>query len=384
MTDLLVSAHTPVLRSGRAMRTYGLARALASAEDGLALLYVRFGDAAPDTSFRAIPGIELHEVIASRGAMRLISYLAARRRGVPHALARGVSPELAAATARLARHYGGRVIADGPTEAATLAGLAGRLPIIYNAHNIESAFRDEFDAGGLGGSRTLRGFERGVLRHSAESWVVSEADARAARTLSPEARLRIVPNVVDVRRIVPAAAVPEARRALIVGNFSYEPNLRALRFLLDEVLPRVWASVPDARLRVVGPGLDEQPSSDRRVEAVGFVDDLASAYADVSCVVVPLLQGGGSPVKFVEAMAYGLPILATPRACAGLEVKDGEHCLVAEGGEAFAAALASLLQDGAQGLGHRARVLALERYSIEALVSIVASKNAVTRPVSAP
>jgi glycosyltransferase involved in cell wall biosynthesis len=382
MPDLLVSTHTPVLRSGRAMRTYGLARALADGGGGLGLLYVRFGAPAPDESFRSIPGIELHEVVASRGASRLVAYLAARRRGVPHALARGVTPELAASTATLAARYGGRVIADGPTEAAALAGLAERLPVVYNAHNIESAFRGEFDTGGLG-LRTLRAFERGVLRRSVESWVVSEADARAAQALCPGARVRVLPNVVDVARIAPVAAVPAARRAVFVGNFTYQPNVRALRFLLDEVMPRVWKGLPDARLRVVGTGGPPPPASYPRVEAVGFVEDIASAYAEVSCVVVPLLQGGGSPVKFVEAMAYGLPILATPRACAGLDVIDGEHCLVAEGGEAFATALSGLLRDGAPGLGERARLLAAERYSIEALTSLLAPGDAPSLPASA-
>ena len=69
----------------------------------------------------------------------------------------------------------------------------------------------------------------------------------------------------------------------------------------------------------------EPPSSDPRVEALGFVDDLASVYASARCAVVPLLQGGGTPLKLIEALAYGLPVIATPRAVAGLEVRDGDE-----------------------------------------------------------
>ena len=58
MRDLLVTTHTPVLRSGQAMRTYGVARALAE-HGGLDLLYVRFGASEPDAAFRAIPGVRL-------------------------------------------------------------------------------------------------------------------------------------------------------------------------------------------------------------------------------------------------------------------------------------------------------------------------------------
>ena len=201
--------------------------------------------------------------------------------------------------------------------------------------------------------------------------MVSEADALAARALCPRARIRVVPNVVDVSRIVPVAPVIEARCAVFVGNFAYEPNRNALRFLLDEVLPRVWAELPEARLRLVGAGLTQPPSLDPRVEALGFVDAIATAYADASCAVVPLLQGGGSPLKFVEALAYGLPVVATPRACAGLAVRDREDCVIAEGAEAFAAALLEVLRDGASELGCKGRELAAARYSIETLEAVL-------------
>jgi glycosyltransferase involved in cell wall biosynthesis len=122
----------------------------------------------------------------------------------------------------------------------------------------------------------------------------------------------------------------------------------------------------------VGTGLSEPPSADQRVRALGFVEDLGAVYAEASCAVVPLLQGGGTPLKLVEALAHGLPVVATARAAAGLEVRDGEHCLIADGPEAFAAALLSLLRGGGAELGRRGRELALERYSIESLGRLLA------------
>src|SRR5271163_3575174 len=103
--DLFVTSHTPALRSGRAVRTYGVARALAS-NGGLTLLYARFGASEPDSTFRAIPGVELVEVVPSRGPGRMLSYGTARLAGVPHSLARGASRELARAAARLAEEPG--------------------------------------------------------------------------------------------------------------------------------------------------------------------------------------------------------------------------------------------------------------------------------------
>ncbi len=373
MSDLLVTAHTPVLRSGRALRTYGLARALA-AHGGLDLLYVRFEAPEPDAAFKAIEGIALHQALPSRGARRLLAYGAARRAGVPTGIARGVSPELARAAARLAAAPGrGRVIADGTVAAAALARLAHQRPVIYNAHNFESGFRHELGDGGHGDSRSLRSFERGLLEHASESWMVSEADLAAAQELCPTAQLRYVPNVVDVAAIAPVQALAGEQRALFVANFAYEPNRNGLRFLLEQVLPRVWEQLPDATLTLVGAGLEQPPSTDPRVQALGFVEQLGTAYARARCAVVPLLQGGGTPLKLIEALAYGLPVIATPRAVAGLAVCDGEHCLIADGPEAFAAALCRTLRDGAPELGRRGRELVAERYSIEALSRLVAA-----------
>jgi glycosyltransferase involved in cell wall biosynthesis len=371
--DLLVTTHTPVLGSGRALRTYGVARALAG-HGGLDLLYARFDGDAPDTAFREIAGIELHEVGPSRGARRLAAYGAARLRGVPPSLARGVSPELAAESARLARGPArGRVIADGPVAAAALSRLARERPVLYNAHNFESGFRHELGgARGIGSARALRAFERGLLEGASESWMASEADLVAARELCPTARLRYVPNVVDVAAIAPVQPLQGEQRAVFVANFAYEPNRNGLHFLLGEVLPRVWAQLPEAKLALVGAGLEQQPSTDPRVEALGYVEDLRAAYARASCAVVPLLQGGGTPLKLIEALAYGLPVIATPRAVAGLAVRDGEHCLVADGPEPFADALIRVLREGAPELARHGRELAAECYSIEALSELVA------------
>jgi glycosyltransferase involved in cell wall biosynthesis len=365
--DLFVTAHTPALGSGRALRTYGVVRALA-AHRPLKLLYARFGGAQPDAAFSSLPGVELVEVRPSRGGRRMLAYARARLSGVPRDFARGVSPELAGAAAALARDPAfGRTIADGPIVAAALTRLAHERPVIYNAHNLESAFRHELTGGGL---RGLRSFERRLLERMCESWMVSEADMRAAHDLCPQARLRLVPNVVDVTSIQPERIQDAVPRALFVADFSYEPNRNALRFLLERVMPRVWEQLPEARLMLVGGGLPPV-SRDKRVEALGFVEDLADAYRRAACAIVPLLQGGGTPLKLVEALAYGLPVIATSRAAAGLELRDGEHCLIADGEQALAQALVKALRGEAAELGRAGRTVAEQRYSIEALAEIL-------------
>jgi polysaccharide biosynthesis protein PslH len=363
VSTLVVSSYMPVLGSGRAMRTYGIVRALA-ATGPVHLVHLGFGADRPDPAYARVDGLRLHGVTGSRGARRALAYARARASGVPPAVARGVSPDLAAAAERLAD--GGRVIAEDAMAAVALERLARRRPVIYSANNLESAFRRGPDWGAGG---RLAGFERRLLEGAAEAWMPSRADLDGARELAPEARLRYVPNVVDVAAIEPRRAPANPPEALLVGDFTYAPNREGLDFLLREVMPRVWASSPELRLSVAGRGCE--PAADARVIVHGFVDSLGPLYERAACALVPLLTGGGSPVKFIEALARGLPVVATPRAAAGVDAEAGRHYLEGAGAEAFAAALLDAV--GAVELGAAARRLAEQEYSIEALARRLAA-----------
>jgi polysaccharide biosynthesis protein PslH len=359
LTTLVVSSYMPVRGSGRAARTYGIVRALA-ANGPVELLHTRFGGDEPDPAYTGLDGLRLHAVTSSRGVRRGIAWGRARLSRVPRGVARGVSPDLADAAERLAVGAQ-RVVADDPMAAVALLPLARRRPLIYSAHNLESAFQRDPD---WGSPEQLRQFEQRLLEGFAESWLPSRADLEGARALAPDARLRYVPNVVDVAAIEPRRAPAEPPEAVFVADFSYAPNREALDFLLDEVMPRAWAARPDLRLVVAGRGA--AAADDERVEVRGFVADLAPLYARAACALVPLLSGGGSPLKFIEALAYGLPVVATPRAAAGVEAEAGRDYLEGAGEEGFAAALLEALDDGAA-VGAAGRALAEREYSIEAL-----------------
>ena len=377
MGDLLVMSQPPQLGGGMRMRTYGIARALA-ASGPLDVLYPDLGEGEPSREWKSITGITFNPVRPSRGAGRLTSYLEAMARGVPPSFARGVSRELVLAVEELADAPGRRrVVADGPIAAALSARLARRSPVIYNAHNLESAFRREARAGGDPlSTRMLPRFERAVLRRSSEAWMVSRKDMDGSLELAPDTPVRLVPNVVDVAAVKPVA--PAGRQsALLVASFGWPPNREAADFLAGSVMPRVWQRLPEARLTFVGRGLEDGFGGDERIELRGFVDDLRDAYSEADCVVVPLLTGGGSPLKFVEALAYGLPVVATSHAAAGLEAaRAGEHYREADGPEAFADALADILEHGSPELASRGRALAESNYSIEALTRILAPQPA--------
>ncbi|MDU5674434.1 MAG: glycosyltransferase, partial [Pseudomonas aeruginosa] len=111
-------------------------------------------------------------------------------------------------------------------------------------------------------------------------------------------------------------------RVLFLGNYEYAPNVDAVEWMLDEILPRVWAHCPEARMSVCGYALPAewaQRWSDPRIEWQGFVPDLLQLQSSSSVFLAALRHGGGSKLKVLEALAAGLPLASTAQGVSGLE-----------------------------------------------------------------
>jgi glycosyltransferase involved in cell wall biosynthesis len=358
MSVLVVSSYAPARGTGRTARTLGLVRALATLAP-VDLLHTDFearGFVHPPP-----PGVRFHEVRGARGIGGTFAVLRARVGGVPAPIARGLWPELRAAAESRAADAG-LVIADDPMAAVGLRDLAGQRPVVYSAQGLESLARPD----GKSPAR-LRAFERRLLETAAETWVPSRVELESARELVPDATVRYVPTVVDVAAIEPARALADPPEALFVADFTSASNREALR-LLGRVLPFVWESVPELRLIVAGRGAEAPRDGDPRVTILGFVDDLGPLYERASCALVPAVSGSGAPVKFVEALAHGVPVVSTPHGAAGLEAVAGRDHLEGEGPESLAEALVATLDpERGRALGAAARALAEREYSIESL-----------------
>ena len=358
---IVVTSYVPTRTNGRGLRTCGVITALARLGP-VDVAYVPFGGDAPAPDLVADDRITLHQIRPSRGPRRLANTIAVTLTGTPWGLAKGASPELMALLRRADAND--RIIADGPMAAAAVLRSARRRGDVYLAHNLESSFR---------GTAVLRRWEKRVLRAFSETWLPTHADMSAARELAgDDIGLRYVPNVVDVAALPVPGERPGTGTALFVADFQYPPNREGLDLLLREVMPRVWEGRPEASLNVVGRGLEQAPR-DPRVRVLGFVDDLDAVYAEADAVVVPLLTGGGSPLKFVEALARGVPVVATAHAARLIEHgSSGEEFIAADGGPGLGDALLSVLRGEHPGMGARGRELADRHLSVDALARLLA------------
>jgi len=157
-----------------------------------------------------------------------------------------------------------------------------------------------------------------------------EADSVVARY--GLTNIAVVPNGVDVPD-TPLDYGDSSRTVAMVGNFTYAPNLRGAAFLRDAVWPQLTAILEEpCALRLVGPG-------------IGELDDLEPIYRAAAVMAVPLLEGGGTRLKVLEAWALGRPVVSTTVGVRGLGVVPGREALVADEPAAFARALADVLAE---------------------------------------
>jgi glycosyltransferase involved in cell wall biosynthesis len=342
------------------------------------LAYVPHDTDEPNDAFLAIENLEFHKIEPSRGPRRAMLYAGKRLQGLPARCCRGTSPELVAIAEALAlRPERGRVIAADGNSATALMPMARRRPIIYNAQNFESDYVRNSIGNHALARAAMRRYEQKLIARAAESWMVSRVDVESACRLVPTARVRYVPNVVDVTAIVAKVAsqgdAGGGVQLLMVGDFTYAPNRSARDLLVHSVLPLLWQSMPEVRLALAGRGMKDWQAPDKRIEVVGFVDDLARLYAQSDCVVVPIIEGAGSPIKFIEALAYGVPVVATPKAARGLDVVAGVHYREGCDAATLAEAIAEVLHAGGAEMAAEGRRLAEREYSIESLVERIAA-----------
>ncbi len=212
--------------------------------------------------------------------------------------------------------------------------------------------------------RKLVGYERRVCRAADRVVAVSEADAAALRRLVRGLDVAVVPNGVDLTFLRPGVVPPlpgiSPHALVFTGKMDYRPNVDAVLWFVDEVLPLITQQAPDAHFYVVG----QQPhdrlarlAGHPAVTLTGRVPDVRPYIAGSAVYVVPLRIGGGTRLKVLEAMAMGRPIVSTRLGCDGFAFTDGHEVAFADDPAAFAASVLALLRDPAQAaaLGRRAR-----------------------------
>jgi glycosyltransferase involved in cell wall biosynthesis len=242
--------------------------------------------------------------------------------------------------------------------------------------------------------RTER-FEGSVASRFDRVLVTSEIDRHELLQLTdggtcglPAARVEVLPNGVDLDYFSPSTEPRDPATLVITGKMSYHANATAVIRFVEDVMPTIWAELPETQLWVVGKdptreliklgraGVDtgsngSGPDPSARVRVTGTVEDLRPSLRRATLAVAPIQYGVGIQNKVLEALACATPVVATRQAVSALEAEHGHDLVVASSPGELAQAIVAMLRDPGrrERIGRAGRAFVERRHNWRGLAS---------------
>ncbi len=207
------------------------------------------------------------------------------------------------------------------------------LKFVIRSHNIESL---RFKTIGKWWWWMLFYYERYVHRRADHSFFITEEDRLYAvkhyklkeektsvLTYGTEiyTALSEQEKKAQVNKLKAEHGIPESATLLLFnGTFDYEPNLMALKLLLDHTMPLILDRDPNCFLIVCGKNIPKEIAAKeyKQVKILGFVDDIHAVFKGAEIFLNPVWIGGGIKTKLVEALGYGCSAVSFSNGALGI------------------------------------------------------------------
>jgi glycosyltransferase involved in cell wall biosynthesis len=228
----------------------------------------------------------------------------------------------------------------------------------------------------------LHRYEAAVCRAAQAVVAVSQPDRVALQHIAPSANIHVAPNGINLAAYetgerMSAQRDPNRFTLLFTGKMDYRPNIDAVLWFADQVLPLLVNTVPNIHFQVVG--MNPHPRLDRlrnspHIEITGAVPAITPYLDAADAYGIPMRVGGGTRFKALEAMAARKAIVSTRLGIEGIDVRDAHEMLLADSPKSFAAAILRLVDDKRQGaplakeLGETAHAFVAAHYTWQQII----------------
>ncbi len=215
----------------------------------------------------------------------------------------------------------------------------------------------------------LQRYERRVCPQFDLNITCSSLDTERLERVAPGATIAEVPNGVDTEYFRPDGEAEHPLGLVFAGNLSWYPNGAAMLFFAESVWPMLKRKLPGVTMDVIGSNppsrLKDLAVRDKDFRVHGFVPDVRPYIGRAALYVCPIMDGGGTKLKILDALAMGKAIVAHPVACEGIRVQDGHDVVFAREPGEFVQSIVTLLENPQRRkqLSGNARSLAVSVYS---------------------
>ncbi|MGJ8642177.1 MAG: glycosyltransferase [Luteolibacter sp.] len=279
----------------------------------------------------------------------------------PYALEKYISKPMAKwIEAQLTTDRFDLVICDFLFPATNFRNIKSKTPVILFQHNMEAMIWKRLAESS---SNPIKRFYLNVQFRRFDKWeaklsqildgviTVSDDDTRYARSQYKLDNVRgHVPTGVDAGHFAPRKEILTDGNVIgFLGSMDWMANIQAVGYFVEKIYPRIRQANPDARFVVIGrnpPGsIKNLAKNDSSITVTGSVEDVRPYLKECDLMVVPLLTGGGTRIKILEAMAMGVPVVSTTIGAEGLELVGGVDLEIADDADGFADVTTTLLSD---------------------------------------
>lgn len=196
---------------------------------------------------------------------------------------------------------------------------------------------------------------------------ITDKDKEAVYAMSPDIHVETIPFGVNIPQTnIKGNSGKEQYSMLLATTWAWIHNVDGALWFINNVLPIVRKSLPDAKLYLLGKHLPEtfEKFRDSGVVPVGYVDDIEEYYNRCMIFVSPLFVGSGIRIKILEAMGYGLPVVATEVGAEGIEAEQSDGLFVSDSAKEQANLIIELLRKGKEifTIGTKAQKLINKKY----------------------
>jgi glycosyltransferase involved in cell wall biosynthesis len=257
----------------------------------------------------------------------------------------------------LAKHPGALVHFDS-IDLALYFPPAAAFKKVLNHHNCESAMaerRAHKEGNPLKKAylwhqaRKLRRLEARLCHCFDVNLTVSELDSRTLLERNPRAHCHVVENGTDTKYFHPSETAPEPNTIVFAGGLSWYPNISAVEYFARDIWPLLKGERPGTRWYLAGRSPAETvvrvAESDPDITLVPDPEDIRPWVWRAAVFVCPIIDGGGTRLKILDALAMGKAVVSTTIGIEGLDVKPGEHLLVADRPDEFTRVVRQVLDD---------------------------------------
>ncbi len=228
------------------------------------------------------------------------------------------------------------------------------VPVFYTEHDMglldfNQSFhdRDLEDSERFFEWKKLVQYEKKILDFFTSVIVLTERDKYLIENLNNNIKATIIPTGVDTDFYKPNEQIDNEKNLVFVGHYKHFPNADAIVYFVKNIYPKVIQKIPNIKLYIVGSGVTKavEDLKDNNIIITGEVEDIRQYLKKPNIFIAPVRLGGGIKGKVLEAMAMGVPVVATKEAVSGIDYSTGNFALISDDKNIFADNIVKLYND---------------------------------------